>query len=100
MPSITFWNRIEPRPRTDSIDQPLAAQIRDPFWMLARQWQLAEFQGEDTGSPAWVTLAGQRGQLLSWQPDGGVATPLAAAPLEQQVTREPFTPDLATTVEL
>jgi hypothetical protein len=25
----------------------LAAQVRDPLWFLARQWQLGEFRGED-----------------------------------------------------
>jgi hypothetical protein len=34
-----------------SIDIGFAARIHDPFWMLARQWQVGEFQGEDAGTP-------------------------------------------------
>jgi hypothetical protein len=99
MASITYWLRTEPRPRTDSIDQPLQARIRDPLWMLTRQWQLGEFYGDDTGSPAWVQLTERLGRLDSWQADGP-PIPLAAAPLEQQLEHEPFSPDLATRVEL
>jgi hypothetical protein len=34
----------------------LAAPIRDPLWMLSRQWQVSEFQGEDAGSPVRVDV--------------------------------------------
>lgn len=52
MPSITWWNRVKPRPRTDDLTQPLQARLRDPLWLLTRQWQLGEFLGADAGSPA------------------------------------------------
>jgi hypothetical protein len=29
----------------------LEARTHDPFWMLARQWQLGELTGSDAGSP-------------------------------------------------
>ena len=51
MASITFWNRLEPRPRSNSIRESLAARIRDPLWLLTRQWQMGEFRGDDAGSP-------------------------------------------------
>jgi hypothetical protein len=50
MASITYWNRIGSRPRADSLEEPLLARIRDPLWMLPRQWQLGEFRAEDTGT--------------------------------------------------
>lgn len=100
MPSITWWNRVEPRPSTGDITQPLRARVRDPLWMLTRQWQLGEFSGVDSGSPAWVELAERVGAMTSLQPDGAPVTPLEAAPLEAQIEREPFTPDLATRIEL
>ncbi len=28
-----------------------AARVHDPLWLLARQWQVGEFQGEDAGTP-------------------------------------------------
>ena len=37
--SLTQWNRIESRPRTNDLGDPLRAEVRDALWMLARQWQ-------------------------------------------------------------
>jgi hypothetical protein len=99
-PSITWWNRVEPRPRTDDLIQPLQARVRDPLWMLTRQWQLGEFLGVDSGSPASVTLTERIGALVSWQQPDGTTTPLDTSPLEHQLEREPLTPDLATRIEL
>ena len=56
MASITYWNRLEPRPVAPSIAETLAARLRDPLWLLTRQWQFGEFQGEDAGSPAYVHI--------------------------------------------
>ena len=100
MADITWWNRLEPRPRMDDITEPLRARIRDPLWMLTRQWQLGEFQGLDSGSPAWVQLTERVGAMTAWSQPNGAATPLEAAPLEQQIEHEPFSPNLATAVEL
>jgi hypothetical protein len=100
MASITWWNRVEPRPRTADINAPLQAKVRDALWMLTRQWQLGEFMGQDSGSPAWVQLTERVGALTSWIGPDGTPVPLAAAPLEHQLEAEPFTPDLATRVEL
>ena len=52
--SITYWNRVEPSPRSESLRPGLTAAVRDPLWFLTRQWQLGEFQGEDAASPAFV----------------------------------------------
>jgi hypothetical protein len=51
MPSITNWSRIEPRTSGTNIDVGYAARVHDPLWLLARQWQVGEFQGEDAGTP-------------------------------------------------
>src|SRR5687767_6814105 len=51
MPSITTWSRIEPRSSGTEIDVGYAARVHDPLWLLARQWQVGEFQGEDGGTP-------------------------------------------------
>jgi hypothetical protein len=52
MASVTVWNRLEPSPRENSLTEGTAARVRDPLWMLTRQWQLGEFTGEDAGSAA------------------------------------------------
>ena len=42
------WRRSPPR----SVCKPgLQAPLGDPLWLLARQWQFNEFQGEDAGTP-------------------------------------------------
>ncbi len=48
--SLITWNRLEGRPRQEDFESNLRAEIRDPMWMLCRQWQLGEFNGEDAGS--------------------------------------------------
>jgi hypothetical protein len=55
-PAVMVWNRLEGRPRTTEFDRALQAEIRDPLWMLARQWQFGEFRGEDAGSPVTATF--------------------------------------------
>jgi len=56
MASITTWTRLEPRSRRDSLERGLQAAVHDPLWLLARQWQLGEFNGEDAGSPVVARL--------------------------------------------
>lgn len=95
MPSITFWNRLEPRPRAGDLTDALAARVRDPAWFLARQWQLGEFRGEDAGSPAYLTLRAELSPLYAWRAEGAAAASAlpAGAPLEPVVTAEPWSPD-------
>ena len=100
--SITYWNRLEPRPRAADLSEALAARAYDPAWLLARQWQLGEFQGEDAGAPAFVRLTASVSPLTAWGVDGEAVRALVqAAPLEASVTAEPPSPDaLARAVEL
>src|SRR5215208_6507953 len=101
MPSITYWNRLEPRPRAPSISQSLSARVRDPLWILTRQWQFGEFQGEDAASPSYVQLSGHTSQFAGWRPQGQPTRPLTdGAPLEELVESEPLTPDRSSRVEL
>lgn len=68
MPSITTWTRLEPRSRSESLQTNLQARVYDPLWMLARQWQFGEFQGEDNGSPVAVRLEAERSKLDMFSP--------------------------------
>ena len=54
--SITLWNRLEARPRANDFDKALKAEVRDPLWMLTKQWQMGEFRGDDAGSPAFAKI--------------------------------------------
>ena len=66
MGSITSWVRLEPRCRDDGMNEAVQARIYDPLWMLARQWQAAEFQGEDTGSPVLARWRGDSAPITRY----------------------------------
>ena len=66
--SITTWTRLEPQPRDASMDRSLQAQVRDALWMLARQWQVGEFAGDDAGSPVQATMGVQTQPLTGYRP--------------------------------
>ena len=63
MASTTTWMRLEPRVRNADMNTGLQARIYDPLWLLARQWQFGEFQGEDNGSPAAARWRGEVSRL-------------------------------------
>ena len=100
--AITLWNRLEGRPRKEDFDRSLRAEVRDPLWMLTRQWQFGEFKGEDAGSAVKArvqlnTSRIDRYAVKSEDPDatGGEqfenAVPYdQSLPLEIEVEREPL----------
>lgn len=99
-PSATYWYRVEGRPRSELINEGLMVRVADPLWILTRQWQFGEFQGEDSGSPAFVESSFRLGTMVQWRPEGKPTTPLTGAPLEALAESEPFTPDLSVKVEV
>src|SRR5580692_1970998 len=100
-PSITFWQRLEPRPRSNDFGPSLAAQVRDPAWFLCRQWQTGELSGQDAGSPAFISLATTTSTMTSFSTGGAATTIDPKKPLERQVLAEPFSPlDLSLSVEI
>jgi hypothetical protein len=99
--SITYWNRLEPRPRSPDLAQSLAARLRDPLWLLTRQWQMGELQGEDAGSPAFVRTVYRTTRFTGWQVDGGPRQAIdGTMPMEELVETEGFTGHLGLQVEL
>ena len=95
MASITGWTRLEPRPRSVDFAVALQARVRDPLWMLARQWQVGEFQGEDAGSPVAARLEMSVAPVNRYRPGlEGNARPYDSRqiPLEALVEREPMRP--------
>jgi hypothetical protein len=96
-PAITLWNRLEGRARQADFSRSLRAEIRDPLWMLTRQWQLGEFKGSDGGSAAKVRVQIDAARLDRFavkarDPESGEFQPAVAydqgTPLEVQVERE------------
>ena len=89
-PSITTWDRLEARPRTQAFDRALQAEVRDPLWMLTKQWQMGEFRGSDAGSPVFAKLLLQTTRLTKYRPVNGTAQLLdSALPLETEVESRP-----------
>ncbi|MFZ3493295.1 hypothetical protein ACODT5_08705 [Streptomyces sp. 5.8] len=82
------YHRLEPVARPSGtggqLDEALSAGVSDPLFLLARQWQLAEFTGEDGGSPVWCRIDTESTPLTAFQPSGdGTAVPLQkGVPLE------------------
>jgi hypothetical protein len=102
-PSITTWTRLEPLPRDASLSRSLEAQIRDPLWLLARQWQVGEFLGADAGSPVQATFAGDQQTVTTYQPGTDPSAAVAldqTLPLEVHAERERVTLKLRGSVQL
>lgn len=110
MASITTWQRLEPS-STDDIAIGLQGRVHDPLWLLARQWQLGEFKGEDAGSPVLAHLQGEAFGLTRYLPGplpangigSGLPMEVSREPLETLVEKEPavrgVAPDLRFAVD-
>jgi hypothetical protein len=87
---VSRWNRIEGMARSIGLAGGLEARIADPLWMLARQWQVAEFRGDDAAQPAAVRMTGQNVLLTALQGYSGAQQQLpATAPLDAVVETTP-----------
>ncbi|HKB48925.1 MAG TPA: hypothetical protein VKC57_14575, partial [Ktedonobacterales bacterium] len=85
-PTITVWNRLEGRPRTRSFQRALQAEVRDPLWMLTKQWQMGEFRGSDAGSPVFAKVQIATTRLTKYRPDAQAVQLFDyAVPLEAKV---------------
>jgi hypothetical protein len=93
-PTLGVWNRLEGRPRATDFGRALRAEVRDPLWLLTRQWQLGEFRGEDAGSPVTATYSVATAVPSRFRPrDSAVVDLPADRPLETLAERRavPFT---------
>lgn len=67
-PSLTAHNRLISSTVSIDYETNLRAEISDPLWLLARQWQMGEFKAENTSTPAfarveWAQVQPQKLQL-------------------------------------
>ena len=103
MASVTYWSIRTPHALDQAAPNELATgPIRDPLWMLARQWQLKEFAGDDAGSAIQVRYLAERAPVNTYT--GANGTPSAfdelARPLESAVEAETVTLGLRGSVQL
>src|SRR5438477_11521006 len=90
LPTITTWNRLEGRPRSQTFERALQAEVRDALWMLTKQWRMGEFRGSDAGSPVFAKLQLAMTRLTKYEPDASASELLTAdVPLEAKVERRP-----------
>jgi hypothetical protein len=100
-PVITSHNRLEGNPRTEDFVRSLRAEVRDPLWMLCRQWQFGEYQGEDAASAVQAQILGTHRTPGSVTLFNGHTMPYdPTRPLEALIERERLTPDLYLRVQL
>ena len=99
--SITAYNRLESSPRTVDFDRSLRAEVRDPMWMLTRQWQFGEFQGEDAATAVTTQVLGEHTAMSSVNFPGNNSFPYnESIPLEATVESEKLSPDLSLAVQM
>jgi hypothetical protein len=95
-PTAVSWNRLEGRPQNDNFAAALRAEVRDPLWMLARQWQMGEFEGDDAGSPVFAKVHAATTKLRKYQPLDHEVLPFDdTKPLETQVECLPIPMQIA-----
>lgn len=82
------WNRIEARSRLDDFTFGLQVSVADPLWLLGRQWQLSEFQGEDAGTPIHVQLTYETVEMDYVKLGNEASTSIGDVPIEVLVERE------------
>ena len=74
LPSAVTWSRLEPLTLTPDLTPGLQTLLGDPLWMLGRQWQFGEFQGEDAGTPISAVVEMRTGAAVpaaAWRPSAG-----------------------------
>lgn len=67
MPSFTTWTRLEPSTADAPVETGYAARLHDPLWLLGRQWQVGEFQGEDGGTPIVARWRGRTAEMTRYR---------------------------------
>src|SRR5688572_10442053 len=101
VPSITVYNRLESSPRTADFDRSLKAEVRDPLWMLTRQWQFGEFKGEDAATAVTTKILGEHTSINTIHFPNNVTLPYdGKIPLEAVVEKEAPVPGLHLAVQI
>ena len=99
--SITTYGRLEATPRTANFERSLKAEIRDPLWMLTRQWQFGEFRGEDAASAIGTKILGEHTVMDQVQfPGNEIFSYDETIPLETTVEREKLNVNLFLAVQM
>ena len=86
--ALLLWERLLPEPENQDVADALRSEVRDPLWLLARQWQLGEFKGEDAGTAASTHVIARTTSPQRFSGNGQLAVPLPTdKPLDVVVER-------------
>lgn len=99
--TMLFWNGVTPSSRSENLEKPLKAEVRDPLWMLCRQWQFGEFLAEDAAVPTFAQIKYFE-NFPVWKKEGMIESPTAdnKLPLNTWVEASPFEIDVTMRVEI
>jgi hypothetical protein len=91
LPTIVSWNRLEGAPRTHNFDKAIKAEVRDALWMMTKQWQMGEFNGEDAGSPIEAKVQVQHTEIQQYTTGNNSEVDISdSTPLEVMVEHQPL----------
>jgi len=86
------WKRVESSGVDPQVEEGLQARIADPLWLLARQWQVGEFTGEDAATPVFIQAEVETAQIAAYSPgppeQRSSVSSLRGLPLETVVEAE------------
>lgn len=82
--ALMLWEKIRPVPDNNSMSEALSGEIHDPLWLLARQWQLGEFNAEDAGTAAFAHIVTLSTPLQLFQAPG------PSAPRKYDIQEKPI----------
>lgn len=87
---MTSWTRVEGATRSSAMVGGVEARVADPLWMLARQWQVGEFAGDDAAQPAAIRVKTEWDRLTTISHGGRTELLRHDRPLEQVVEAAPM----------
>jgi hypothetical protein len=68
--AVLSWEKLIPVTNSNDVAESLRCEIQDPLWLLSRQWQMGEFNAEDTGMAAFAHIISVNSPLQRFLPDG------------------------------
>lgn len=54
--ALLIWEKLQPVTDSNDIGQALQCEVHDPLWLLARQWQIGEFNAEDAAMATFAHI--------------------------------------------
>ncbi|MFO1415283.1 MAG: hypothetical protein U1F10_15540 [Burkholderiales bacterium] len=87
MTLYALYRSLEPAVPTGDVARGVRAEVADPVWFLARQWQMGEQQGEDASSPVVIEAAIAH-MPITYDPERPTLDP-AVVPAEALLEAEP-----------